>query len=87
MLSGGQKIARRLVAFWAGTLYIHFWGCCPLREFCHMQNSLCIQVLHCPIFAALLYGTRAVGVSKTYAAWYLYATGQPSHSTLGGGSV
>ena len=27
--------------------------------------SLCIQVLYCPILAALLRGSRAVGVSQT----------------------
>jgi len=30
-----------------------------------MQNSLCVQVLRSPILAALLHGTRAVGVSQT----------------------
>jgi len=28
-------------------------------------NSLCVQVLRSPIFAALLHGTRVVGVSQT----------------------
>jgi len=46
------------------TIYI-FRGCCPLREFCQVRNSLCVQVLHFPILAALLHGTRAVGVSQT----------------------
>jgi len=47
--------------------YIHrFWGLLPLTEFCHVQNLLCFQVLRSPILtlAALLYGSRAVGVSK-----------------------
>jgi len=43
--------------------YIHFGGCCPLMEFCQMQNSLCVQVLRYLILAALLHCTRAVGVS------------------------
>ena len=30
-----------------------------------MQNSLCIQVLHFSILAALLHGSRAAGVSQT----------------------
>ena len=46
------------------TLYI-FEGSCPRTEFCQVQNSLCIQVLRAPILAALLHGTRAVGVSQT----------------------
>jgi len=46
--------------------YIYISGCsCPLTEFCQVQNSLCVQVLYYPILAALMYGTRAVGVSKT----------------------
>ena len=42
-----------------------FLRSCPLTEFCQVQNSLCVQVLHYPILAALLHGTRAVGVSQT----------------------
>jgi len=49
-------------------IYIHFQGSCLLTEFCHVQNSLCIQVLRFAILAALLHGTRS-GVSQT-VAWY-----------------
>jgi len=42
-----------------------FWGSCPVTEFCQVQYSLCVQVFHSPILAALLHGTRAVGVSQT----------------------
>jgi len=45
-------------------IYI-FGGSCPVTEFCHVQNSLCVQVLHSPLLTALLHGTRAVGVSKS----------------------
>jgi len=45
-------------------IYI-FGGSCPLTEFCQVQNSLCVKVLRSPILAALLHGTRAVGVSQT----------------------
>ena len=41
-----------------------FWGLLPLTEFCQVQYSLCVQVLRCSILAALLHGTRAVGVSQ-----------------------
>jgi len=34
-------------------------------EFCQLQNSLCIQVLHSPILAALLHGTQAATESQT----------------------
>jgi len=44
---------------------VHFWGSCPLMEFCQVQISLCDQVLHSPILAALLHCTQAVGVSQT----------------------
>jgi len=49
--------------------YIHFRGLLPsLTEFCHVQNSLCVQVLRSPTLAALLHGsdgTRPVGVNQT----------------------
>ena len=38
-------------------LVYYIWGLLPLTEFCHLQNSLCVQVLHSPILAALLHGT------------------------------
>ena len=47
-----------------GLVYI-FGGCCPLTEFCPVQNSLYVQVLRSPIFAALLHGTPAAGVTQT----------------------
>jgi len=64
------------------TIYIHFRSYCPVTEFCHVQNSLCVQILHCPILAALLHGTRAVCVSRTSAfsrGHHLYLAGRPSH--------
>jgi len=45
-------------------IYI-FRGSCSLTEFCQVQNSLCVQVLHSPVLAALLHGTGAVGISQT----------------------
>jgi len=44
-------------------IYI-FGGSCPLTEFSQLQNSLCVQVFR-SISAALLHGTRAVGVSQS----------------------
>jgi len=42
------------------------FGCsCPLTEFYHIQNSLCVQFLRSPILAALLHGTAAADVSQT----------------------
>jgi len=38
-------------------------------EICYVQNSLCVQVLRSPVLAALLHGTRAVGVSETAASY------------------
>jgi len=38
-------------------------------EFRNMPNSLCIQVLHSPILAALLHGNPEAGV-RHFAAWY-----------------
>ena len=45
--------------------YTFLGGFCPLTEFCQVQTSLCVQVLRSPILAALLHGTRPVGVSQT----------------------
>ena len=45
--------------------YIYILGLLHLMEFCWLQNSLCIQVLHSPILAALLHSTRASAVSQT----------------------
>jgi len=41
-----------------------FGGFCLLMAFCHVQNSLYVQVLLSPILAALLHGTPAAGVSQ-----------------------
>ena len=54
-------IFNRLLGWY--TIYI-FGGSYPLTEFYQVQNSLCVQVLHSPILATLLHGTRAVGVSS-----------------------
>ena len=71
--------------------YVFIFGAsCPLTEFCHVQNSLCIQVLHSPILAVLLHGTPAAGVSQLCGAVqgmnlrnfrrgrHLYSAGWPS---------
>jgi len=65
LFTGGQP--RCLAVSWAGTLYLYaFLGAlAPMTEFCPVQNSLCIQVLHSHILAALLHSTPAAGVSQT----------------------
>jgi len=46
--------------------YIYVSGSsCPVKKFYQVQNSLCVQVLCSPILAALLHGTRVVGVGQT----------------------
>ena len=46
--------------------YIYIFGIsCPLTEFCHVQNSLCVQVMRSPILVALMHGSPAAGVSQT----------------------
>jgi len=48
------------------TIHVYVFGdFFPRTEFCEVQNSLCVQVLRSPILAALLHGTRAVGISQT----------------------
>jgi len=39
-LNGGQPNFARCLAFsWAGTLCIHFYGSCPITEFCQVQKK------------------------------------------------
>ena len=65
-LNAGQpNFARCLAVSWTSTLHIHFPGLLPVMEFSHVKNSLCVQLLRSPILAALLHGTRAVGVSES----------------------
>jgi len=59
------NFARSLAISLAGTRYIHFWGSCPLTQFCQVHNSLYVHVLRSPILAALLHSTPAAGVSQT----------------------
>ena len=73
-LTGSQpNLARCLAVSWADASYIHLRGLLPLTEFCQVQNSLCVQVLRCPILAALLHGTRAlVGTRQPNFAACIY---------------
>jgi len=45
--------------------YVNLRGSCSLTEFNQVQTSLSVQLFRSPIFAALLHGTRVVGVSQT----------------------
>jgi len=72
--------------------YIYIFGiCCPWRnEFCQVQNSLYVQVLHSPILAALLHGTPAAGSAELSQrapptrifGWAAIALGIGPHSSL-----
>ena len=44
---------------------IYIWRFLPLTQFCQVQNSLCVQVLHSHILATLLHGSGVVGVCQT----------------------
>jgi len=48
-----NKTAGCLAVLCTGILYMQciLWGSCPLTEFCQLQNSLCVQVLHSPTLA------------------------------------
>jgi len=66
LLNGGQpNFAQCLAVSCTGIHYMHFWGFLPLTDFCQLQTSLCVQVLHSHILAALMYGTRAAAVGQT----------------------
>jgi len=64
------EVNQTLHAVWpspgpTSTLYIHFPGLLPGNIICHVQNSLCVQVLRSAILTALLHGTLAACVSRT----------------------
>jgi len=83
-----------LYGLWPSPVLVHyiyiFRGSCPLMEFCHMQNSLCVEVLRSPILAALPHGTPAAGRAKlcgviegmelqnNHRGHHLYRAGRPS---------
>jgi len=74
---GQPNFARCLAVSCAGILYIHFWSSCPLTEFCQLQNSPCVQVLHSP--------TLEQWALVKFAAWYKewsYRTFGPLSSLL-----
>jgi len=62
---GQPNFAWCLAVSWADTLYILFWRLLPPNGILQVQNLLCVQVMCYPILAALLHGTRAVGISQT----------------------
>ena len=46
--------------------HIHIFGsCCPIMEFCQVQNSVVFSKSCALLLTALLHGTRAVGASQT----------------------
>ena len=46
-----KVIVKNKMSRFYGSMCIHiFGGSCPITEFCQVQNSLCVQVLHSPIF-------------------------------------
>jgi len=84
-LNGSQSnFARCLAVSRAGIYTIHFWGSCPVTEFCQVQNSLCVQVLRSPIGSDTSRRHRVVGVSQTLRRWaeHLYSAGRSSRWTL-----
>jgi len=54
----------RLLGWYTTCIYV-FGGCCFLVEFCHVQNSLCVQVLRSPVLAESLHDTPAADISQT----------------------
>jgi len=79
-LNGGQpNFARCLAVSWAGTLYIHFRGLLPQRNFAWCKTNFASKSFIL-ILAALLHCTTAVGISQT--SWYNkwnYRTFAPRH--------
>jgi len=46
-------------------IYIYIFGALAPSEFCPVQYSLYVQVLHSPILAMLLHSTPAAGIGQT----------------------
>ena len=83
------EVNQTLHDVWPSPVLVHyiciFGGSCPLTEFCHVQNSLCVQVLYSPILVALLHGIPVLGVIQTAAlnrGRHLYSAGRPSRWTF-----
>ena len=59
---------------WPSPGLVHYmyilWGFCPVTEFCHVQNSLCVQLLGSPLLAALLARHSSSGHHGKFAALY-----------------
>jgi len=67
-ITGGQRNFALCLAVYGLVAWYTIYtlgGSCPLTEFCQVENSLYVQVLRSPIFAALLQHTPATGVSET----------------------
>jgi len=67
--------------------YIYIFGSsCPLTEFCHVQNSLCVQVLRSPIIGSVTARHFSSGRQPNFVALsrgrHLYATGRPTRWAL-----
>jgi len=66
-----QNFARCLAVSWAGTLYVHFRGSCPLTEICQVQNSLYVQVLCSHILACSVTARHSSSrYQSNLVAWY-----------------
>jgi len=86
--------ARCLAVSLDATLLYIFEGSCPLMEFRHVQNSLCVQALRSRVLAALLHCTKAAASAKlcgviqgmelqNFRRWrHLYSAGRPSRWAL-----
>jgi len=83
-------IFRRLLGWYSIYTFSGALAPAPWQNFCQVQNSFSVQVLHSLILAALLHGTPAAGVSQTLwrctrqELWtfrrvrHLYLAGRPS---------
>jgi len=85
----------RLLGLYIIYIYIYiyiFWGSCPLTEFCPVQNSLYVQVLHSPILAALRHSSsgrqpnfgvvQGMELRNFHRSHHLYSHGRPSRWAL-----
>jgi len=64
-----QNFAGCLAVFWAGTLYIHFWGLLPLKEFPAGKFTLHPSLAFCYIGSVTAWHSSS-GRQPNFVAWY-----------------
>ena len=84
---GQPNFARCLAVYWAGTLYIHFWGLLPPNGILPGAKFTLHPSLAFSYIGSITARHSRSGHQPNFMVWYLHATGWPSHSTVCGWTV